>query len=247
MQKKWAVWLAAGALVGAGGIALALTVAGDDGPSDVATRRSSTTTTAATGRVQAFPEIPRTGDATEVLALLDRAREVTFHALWRAEAASAGFKDVSLEVWSKPPSGRRDITAVREGGGSIEAVTVLNGDGLTTCGRPAPDQPWKCTAGNPDEAGSDPLGAILDALTTTVRTGVVKPSSKTPPGDRPGRCFTITVGGKTQDACFTREGVPISIDSGGATLHLVDLSFNVPDDVLFPPSKPNPPQGPPAP
>lgn len=241
MRNKWVAWVAAAGVVVAGGVTLALTVFGDDGSSPVASGRSTTSTSRRTANVPVPGDVPRTGDATEVLALLDRAEQSTFHAAWKAKAAESGFSSITFEVWNKPPNARRDVRVLSgEGGGSFHSVTVRNGDGLTSCGRATDADAWECEAADPKDETADPLASILDSIRTTVQSGKVAAKPEGPKG-RPGRCFTITAAEGEDVVCFTPEGVPISIGSGGATLELVDLSSEVPEAVLFPPAKPSAP------
>jgi hypothetical protein len=202
--------------------ASAITMSGTGEPEDQDVARSTTTIDAkslsATGR--------------ELVALLDRAKDQTYHARYTASSPElAENAQIRIETWRRPPSVRQDNELPFQGRVVMTSV-FIRPQGSVQCRR-AGDQPWNCQPIPPEQAAeADSLtGGVLEQLqkgTVIARNATVE--------QRQVRCFTLTVEGEDSELCATEEGVPVRVRSGSSEVRLVQLETEVPSGVFEPPA-----------
>lgn len=171
------------------------------------------------------------GAAGELQRLLRRAQDATFHATYDVSSADLPGAAVTFETWRRPPRTRSDIT-VRKTDGVVRTRQIQLPDRGVAC-QAGDGASWKCTS-VPRDAGvaSDPFGkTITDELGSATS---VKVQNRTVNGNR-ARCFTITKDGRFAVYCASTDGVPLRVESSGATLQIRALDRTV-GEVFDPPA-----------
>lgn len=222
-QQRWVVAVAIGTLVA---LTLALVTAsiGGDGASVAS---SSTSTTATT--------VPLNDAGRELLALLEKDKNATFHARYTATSAEQPNAAIVVETWRKPPRVRQD-TAVTSGGQRLTSIALLLEGTSIRCAQLG-EAPWSCQRQAVDESAGDLLfGGVREQLgkgPVTVRDDVID-------GTRV-RCFTLEAEGKKSELCAREDGIPVRVQSStGASLRLIGFDAAVNDEVFVPPAEPSP-------
>ena len=223
-QQRWVVGLAIGTLV-ALVMALVTTMVGtDSGGVDTGTSTSTTDTT-----------IPLNDAARELLALLEKDKNATFHARYAASSAEQPNASIMIETWRKPPRVRQD-SEITSNGQRLKTISLLLGETAIRCAQLG-DQSWSCRS-RPQESDVEDLlfGGVRDQLgkgPVTARDDVVD--------GRGVRCFTLEAEGRRSELCATPDGVPVRVESSeGASLRLVGFDATVSDEVFVPPAEPTP-------
>ena len=219
VRGRRSVWVVAGA------IAVLVALIGAFATQFRSPTSSSTESTSSTDA--ALP-----GVAGELQELLARDRRATFHATYDVSSTDLPGAAVTFETWRRAPRTRTDID-VRKPDGVVHTRQLQLPDRTVAC-QSSGDGPWQC-AQVPKAAGSasDPFGAavadeLAKARSVTVRNRVI--------GGRRVRCFTLARDGQTALFCATREGIPVRVESPGATLQLLALDHEV-GDVFDPPTE----------
>lgn len=219
------------AVLGSVVTAVVLLTLRDDGSDDggrAADRPAATTTPAGAGGGSG-------AGGSELAGLIRQGREVTFHAVYRAAPppGSSTNQQLTLELWRKPPREREDL--IQSGGGQEQRTSgFLNPPQSVICRQGGSAAPWTCTTTSqaiPDAEGLvKGLSEEVASQASAGRDDMV--------GTRPVRCFTVPAGGVTSDLCLTNEGITARVVSQGSRIELVDLSFDVPDEVFTLPAQP---------
>lgn len=171
------------------------------------------------------------GVAGELQRLLALDQNATFHATYEVSSSDLPGAAVTFETWRRPPRTRSDIT-VRKTDGVVRTRQIQMPDQTIAC-QAADTTPWKCTSVPPDAgAASDPFGSAIatelaKATSVTVRNRNIN-------GHR-ARCFTITKDSQSALYCAAADGVPLRVESPGATLQIRSLDHAV-GDVFDPPA-----------
>ncbi len=168
-------------------------------------------------------------DAQELLTLLERKEDETYHAVYEGSSPEAP-GGVRLESWQAPPAARQD-TVLAASGQAASTTTIVSPDGTYRCTALGVDQPVTCRALPGAEAGAaDPVGAIIDRLTegTVIR-------ERTSIDRRAVDCFTLTTGEGVTELCLNDVGIPVRVLADGSELRLVSLDTDVPSEIFLPP------------
>lgn len=160
--------------------------------------------------------------AEELLQLLARSRELTFHARWetRTEGPNAGDPTFTIEVWRKRPDVRVD-TVIVAASSRVHEAAYANGDGVDQCTRYDQDA-WTCERHDRPDQGEfdDVVGAVaaeLDEATVTGRDASIRGTKS--------RCFQIQKRDvATIDYCVDLDGIPIEVHVGTVTLTRLELT-----------------------
>ncbi len=241
------VVVAVAALAAGVGIGAALFGGDDSGGDSGATSTTTsgpgnfvtTTTTSApvNGSVPPPPTVDEDDLEGEALALaqaINRAADLTYHAVFEGTTAGAsggGVGTLRVEVWRSPPRARRD-TVLGLADQTIESVEVRLEDEVVGCVRIGADAPFDCRP-NPDPE-ADPSAPLFDSVDP--RAGTVTARDDVAAGT-PVRCWiVVTATGAPQEACFDEAGIPAVIDGGDGHLERTAVDTSVPDDVFTPPT-----------
>lgn len=200
-------------LIAAGAGALGTAIGGDD---------DSTTSTTR--------PVKLSEEAQELVDLLDKRDDSTYHARYQGTSPQVGA--IVLETWQSPPLARQDSELTAEGQMVRTATLVLESTEVR-CTRIA-DTAWTCEEGPiTDPAASDPLRDIR----ARVGEGSVTASDAQIDGEAV-RCFRFAIEGNTNELCLRADtGIPVTVNSGGSTLELVDLEEEVDQSVFVPPAE----------
>lgn len=171
-----------------------------------------------------------TGEAKELVALLERDREATFHAKYDVTSTDLPGAAVTFETWRKPPRSRSDIDVTRTDG-VVRTRQIRSDDSVVAC-QQAGSSPWRCSRKAEAEGSTDPFektvsDEVARAQSVTARDETID--------DRRVRCFMLRREGITSEYCATAEGVPVRVEAGGTKLRLVLVDDRV-DDVFEPPA-----------
>jgi hypothetical protein len=210
-------------------VLLALRDDGSDDDGRAADRPSATTTPGAAGGGGSG------AGGSELSTLIRQGREVTFHAVYRAAPppGSSTNQQLTLELWRKPPREREDL--IQTSGGQEQRTSgFLLPPQSVICRQTGPAAPWTCA--NTSQALPDAEG-LVKGLSEEV-AGQASAGRDEMVGARPVRCFTVPAAGTVSDLCLTKEGITARVVSQGSRIELVDLSFDVPDDVFTLPAQP---------
>ena len=189
---------------------------------------AATSTTSTTGPVS-------TEDLTEVgkelVGLLQRAREITYHAGYEGTSPDAAGASITLETWQKPPLIRQD-SALTAAGEMARTSSFVLPDGGVRCTQVG-DAPWTCRAAATGELRADPIsGAVVEQL----RDSDVRVRSTEVEGVDV-RCFTLTsLEGAASELCLDADGITVRVRAGGSELRRVAVSREFGDDVFEPPA-----------
>jgi hypothetical protein len=215
----------AGSLVTA---AVLLLFRDDKGPSSSsATGVTPTTAPLAPGQTR-----PPTAAGTELTRLIDAGRSQTFHARYAAtstDPATAG-SQVTLDLWRKPPKEREELVQ-SSGGRTVRSAGFLLPPLSVLCRQTDPSAPWAC-ANTPQTQADD----LLKGVTGEV-AGQAAGARDDTVASRPVRCFGVP-GDQPSELCLTAQGITARLTTGASKIELVDLSFDVSDDVFTPPATP---------
>lgn len=217
----------AGAIAALMALLLGLVAAGlDTGGDDQAETTTTTQTT-----------IPLNDEARELLALLEKDRDATFHARYAASSAKEPNAAIQIETWRKPPRVRQD-TIITTGANRLHSMALLLGDGQSVQCAQLGQSGWSCQ--------SKPAGPTDDLLLGGVREqlgkGPVTAKDDVIDG-RQVRCFTLTVEGQASELCATEAGIPVRVNAQGSNLRLVGFDAQFDDSVFTPPAQPVPAAG----
>ncbi len=168
--------------------------------------------------------------AEELLALLARGEDRTYHARYEGRAPEGDQRSLTIEVWRKGGLVRHETEGVDEAGRVRSAVFQLPGSDVT-CRRGA-EEPWRCDRVSD---GADTPASVLDRFASDLEGRQVAVRNERVKG-RPARCFTAAGGGADTKVCVTLEGLLVLVASDGARLELVELSEKVDDAVFTPPA-----------
>lgn len=179
--------------------------------------------------------IPLNAAARELLALLEKDKEATFHAEYAATSAEQPDASIVIETWRKPPRVRQDSRITSANKQTIHTVALLLGERAVRCAQLS-QSAWSCRS-RPQDATTDDLlfGGVRDQLgkgPVTARDDVID--------GRRVRCFTLRAEGRTSELCATPAGIPVRVQSEGAGLRLVGFDTTVDDEVFVPPAEPTP-------
>ncbi|MBW3615242.1 MAG: hypothetical protein KY439_08040 [Actinobacteria bacterium] len=175
----------------------------------------------------------------ELLAVLEKARTVTFHGRYTAMAAEFPDATIRVEAWRRPPRARQDTEIVQDGQVRRTRSLVLDGEAVQCV--QAGDTAWACRKLPPgQEAGYDP---ILAEVAEQIPTSRVSARDSVIRGE-PARCFTLAGRERSTQFCVNRERIPVRVGSHGVasrgvTLELTELGRDVPDQVFDPPAPPS--------
>ena len=172
------------------------------------------------------------GVAGELQRLLARDQDATFHATYDVTSSDLPGAAVTFETWREPPRIRSDIT-VRKTDGVVRTLQIQLPDETIAC-QTAESGSWHCTK-VPAQAGaaSDPFGkAISDQLASATSVTV---KNQTVNGHN-ARCFTIVQQSQSALYCASTDGIPLRVESPGATLQIRVLDHSV-GDVFDPPAE----------
>lgn len=222
-RPRWVVGVAIGTLV-ALFAALALASVGSDGSGDSDAAASTSTSTT----------VPLNDAGRELLALLEKDKNATFHARYSASSAEQPNAAIVIETWRKPPRVRQD-SEVTAGGQRLKSSAYLLGDVAIRCAQLGEAQ-WSCQRAAQDASADLLFGGVRDQLgkgPVTVRDDVVDGTKV--------RCFTLEAEGKRSELCARDDGVPVRVQSStGASLRLIGFDATVSDEVFVPPAEPTP-------
>ncbi len=223
-QQRWVVALAIATLV-ALTMALVTTMVGTDS-GGVNTGAGSTTTSTT---------VPLNEAGRELLALLEKDKNATFHARYAASSAEQPNASIVIETWRKPPRVRQD-SEITSNGQRVRTIALLLGETAIRCAQLG-QETWSCRS-RPQEAEVEDLlfGGVREQLgkgPVTARDDVID--------GRGVRCFTLEAEGRRSELCATPDGVPVRVQSSeGASLRLVGFDATVSDEVFVPPAEPTP-------
>ena len=168
-------------------------------------------------------------DAEELLELLDKRDEATYHAKY--EASAPGTEGLVLETWQSPPNVRQD-SEIRSGTQVVRARVLASSERRIRCSQ-LNNAGWQCRLATAAEADDDPLASFRQRL----GQGTVVASDASI-GGRTVRCFELATPEGTSKLCAVpRTGVPVSVEGGDTELRLVTLDDAV-DSALFEPPAP---------
>jgi hypothetical protein len=170
--------------------------------------------------------------AQELVALLDRGAEGTYHAVYAVEGVDADQAGTDrIEVWRDGDRSRRDAHIVVEGS-TADTVGIVDGDDAVACQRNGED-PFTCEeAETPEAVDSGVVGSIRSQLTGAD----VQPRDDEIDG-REVRCFAFSTDDGPAEVCATAEGVVVRLGTDSNSLRLTELDDDVPDDVFTPPAE----------
>jgi hypothetical protein len=168
--------------------------------------------------------------ALELLELLQRREDETFHAVYEGTSPDAP-GGIRIETWQEPPQARQD-TALGLPEGTARTSTLVLTDGAVRCAE-LPPQPMACRQATAAEAGADdPTAAIAARL----REGEVTVEDTTIERRRV-RCFTHTVPEGATELCVTDDtGITVRVTAADSELRLVTLDEDIPAEVFTPPA-----------
>ena len=204
-------------------VAAGLDTGGDGGQAD------TTTTTETT--------IPLNADARELLALLEKDRDATFHARYTASSSKEPDAAIQIETWRKPPRVRQD-TIITTGANRLHSMAFLFGDGQSVQCAQLGQSGWSCQSKPAGPTDDLLLGGVREQLgkgPVTARDDVID--------GRRVRCFTLTVKGEASELCATEAGIPVRVTAPGSNLRLVGFDAQFDDAVFTPPAQPVPAAG----
>lgn len=166
-------------------------------------------------------------DAEELLELLDKRDESTYHAKY--EATAPGVQSLELETWQSPPNVRQD-SEIRSGTQVVRARVLASSDGRVRCSQ-LNNTGWKCRPASPGDA-DDPLASFRQR----VSQGTVTAADKAIDGRRV-RCFKLAMADGTSELCAVpTTGVPVRVDGGATEMRLVSLDGAVDQELFEPPA-----------
>ncbi len=189
---------------------------------------------ASTGALAPGQTRPPTAAGVELTRLIDAGRSQTFHGRYQAtstDPAAAG-SQVTLDLWRKPPREREELLQV-SGGRSVRSAGFLLPPISVLCRQADANAAWTC-ANTPQTQADDLLKGVTGDVAgqaAAVRDDTV--------ASRPVRCFGVP-GAQPSELCLTPQGITARLTTGSSKIELVDLSFDVPDDVFAPPATPTP-------
>ena len=168
-------------------------------------------------------------DAEELLELLDKRDDATYHAKY--EATAPGAEALVLETWQSPPSVRQD-SEIRSGTQRVRARVLEDGERRVRCTQ-LNDAGWQCRLAAAGETAGDPLASFRQR----VGQGTVTADDADIEG-RKVRCFELATTEGTSRLCASPEtGIPVQVQGGDTELRLVTLDEAV-DEALFEPPAP---------
>jgi hypothetical protein len=169
-------------------------------------------------------------EAQELVDLLDMRDDTIYHARYQGSSPDAG--GILLETWQSPPLARQDSELTAEGQ-TVRTATLVLESTEVRCTRIG-DAAWTCAEGPlTDPDASDPLRDIRARL----GEGSVTASDAQIDGQAV-RCFRFAIEGVTNELCLrTDTGIPVTVNSGGSTLELLDLEEEVDQSVFVPPAE----------
>ena len=168
--------------------------------------------------------------AQELVALLEAAKDETYHAEFEGTSPESPDSVIRLETWQRPPFVRQDSSLTVAGQLARTASFALP-DGGVRCTRIG-EQPWSCRSAGPGELSADALsGSVLERLATSdvrVRSTAVDGVDV--------KCFTLTSATEgSSELCVDEAGVAVRVRSGGSELRRVVFDAQVGDDSVFEP------------
>lgn len=166
-------------------------------------------------------------DAQELLRLLDKRDEATYHARYQASTAEAD--GLVIETWQAPPRVRQD-SEVRSGGQVVKTRVLLTPAGRVRCAR-LNDAEWNCRPAAGDET-LDPLASFRRRLSQGEVTG-----RDTSVDGRATRCFELKTAEGASELCLLPDtGIPARVRGGQTQLRLMLLDEKVTPDLFEPPA-----------
>lgn len=167
------------------------------------------------------------GDAEELLELLDKRDDATYHAKY--EASAPGTQGLVVETWQSPPNVRQD-SEIRSGTQVVRARVLASSEGRVRCSQ-LNDAGWQCRPASAAEA-QDPLASFRQRL----GQGTVTATDASIDG-REVRCFEMATPEGTSKLCAVpTTGVPVSVEGGETELRLVTLDDAVDSELFQPPA-----------
>ncbi len=183
----------------------------------------------AVGTVPVPASAPLDAEGQELVGLLQKGRQLTFHATYKQSGDPAPGGDVTIEVWRKGGNIRQD-SHTTSGSGDNDTAGFVVGGKATTCSKVG-SEPWSCSA-QPDPGTN--LDGIFGSATTQLSGLDVKASDATVAG-RPARCFSFPQSDGTGTICVSPDGLPLQLKINQLDLTLQDESSTVDDSVFQPP------------
>jgi hypothetical protein len=170
-------------------------------------------------------------EAQELVALLQRARAVTYHVRYEGRSPELPDATIRVETWQQPPRIRQDSELPVQGQLARTRTLVLP-DGGARCTQIG-EQPWQCRRSTAAESETDVVsGDVVEQL----RTAEVRARHTTIDG-REVRCFTLSLAtGATSELCANADGVPVLVRAGDSELRLLLLDQDVPAGTFDPPA-----------
>ena len=169
-------------------------------------------------------------EATELAALLEKGRKLTFHTTYKASGDPATTGDLSIEVWRKNGNIRQDTHTTTGSGASDTAGFVIDGKS-TTCSKVG-NTPWACSIA-PDQ-GTNPDG-IFGSTVAQLAGQDVTVTDDTIAG-RKARCFSFASTDGKGKVCVTPEGLPLELKINEIDLLVDQVSTSVDDTAFVPPA-----------
>jgi hypothetical protein len=174
-------------------------------------------------------------EAQQLVALLQAARDETYHASFEGSSPETGESAIRLETWQRPPRVRQDSQLSAAGQLARTSSFVLP-EGGVRCTQLA-DAPWSCRAAQEGELGGDVVSAsVLEQLEDSdvgLRSTQIDDVAVT--------CFTLTTRsgpteGSSSELCLDERGITVRVRSGESELHRIELSSTFDDGVFEPPA-----------
>jgi len=198
-------------------VAVLAAACSDDGPKKAG--GDGTTTTA---------KLELDKEAEALFSLLDKARDLTFHASY--SATNAQQETFQIQIWRKGGLVRQDVTAMTEGKPLLQSAFVLKQKAIT-CSKLDVD-PWQCSdIDNSNLTKSDGVfGAVRDQL-----GGIDVTQRDDKIAERDVTCFQWQFEGDKGEMCVLKSGIPARATIGPTTISLTSDQSDVGDDVFQPP------------
>jgi hypothetical protein len=199
------------------------------------------TTIATFGAVNDDPEpatttttTPSTEDlgpaAQQLVALLEEARDETYHARFEGSSPEAPDDVIRLETWQRPPLVRQD-SSLSVGGQLARTSSFVLEDGGRRCTQVG-DAPWSCRPAAEGELRADVIsGTVLQRLQ---ESDVRVRNTKIDGID--ALCFTLTAPEGSSELCLDEQGITLNVRSSGSELKRVELTRDFEDSVFDPPA-----------
>lgn len=202
-----------------------------DGSTTSTTAGEGTTSTSAgapSGDIAPPTPVPTeglSGPALDLATAINRAMGLTYHATFEASGSSStgGAMSSKLEMWRQDPLARRD-TYIDSENGTLHTMELRLRDRLVGCtdkNKGDQEPSWICFP-KPDR-GADPADPVFGQARPSA--GPVTASVATVAGVT-STCFRVTAADKVQEVCFDSDGIPTSIDGGGAGGRFVRTSLS---------------------